>query len=214
MCPTGRRNASGHCSGAVGPTACVRRCCSTCPPSNNPPLPHHLAPSYRPRRNLSRPPQDAPGLGLISRASPDYNGPNFREGLEYVLSFAWKPPILIAWKPRAVLPPYSSLSLQSRPSWLRFCARQWDAGGLLPPHVPASDANLSGVPLWGQKLGQLGRAVGCCPPYWDWTRRGFSPRRVSTQVALGMQRLERFWLAVPGVVLGRSLKRIRGNCQA
>jgi hypothetical protein len=47
--------------------------------------------------------EDAPGLGLISRAAPDYNGPNFREGLEYVLSFAWKPPILIAWKPRADL---------------------------------------------------------------------------------------------------------------
>lgn len=47
--------------------------------------------------------EDAPGLGLISRATPDYNGPSFREGLEYVLSFAWKPPILIAWKPRADL---------------------------------------------------------------------------------------------------------------
>jgi len=47
--------------------------------------------------------EDAPGLGLISRATPDYNGPTFREGLEYVLSFFWKPPILIAWKPRADL---------------------------------------------------------------------------------------------------------------
>jgi len=47
--------------------------------------------------------EDAPGIGLIAKAAPEYNGPNFREGLEYVFSFFWKPPILIAWKPRTDL---------------------------------------------------------------------------------------------------------------
>uniref|UniRef100_UPI0032B08E4C CCPII-S n=1 Tax=Chroomonas placoidea TaxID=173977 RepID=UPI0032B08E4C len=47
--------------------------------------------------------EDAPGIGLYGKYAPEYDGPTFREGLEYVLSFAWKPPILIAWKPRADL---------------------------------------------------------------------------------------------------------------
>merc|ERR1719163_1554352 len=52
---------------------------------------------------ISQVAEDAPGIGLISKAAPEYNGPSFREGLEYVFSFFWKPPILIAWKPRADL---------------------------------------------------------------------------------------------------------------
>jgi hypothetical protein len=47
--------------------------------------------------------EDAPGIGLVAKAAPVYDGPSFREGLEYTLSFFWKPPILIAWKPRADL---------------------------------------------------------------------------------------------------------------
>jgi len=47
--------------------------------------------------------EGTPGLGRVAKYTPDYNGPTFREGLEYVLSFAWKPPILIAWKPRTDL---------------------------------------------------------------------------------------------------------------
>uniref|UniRef100_A0A7S0EIG5 Uncharacterized protein n=1 Tax=Hanusia phi TaxID=3032 RepID=A0A7S0EIG5_9CRYP len=47
--------------------------------------------------------EDAPGIGLVAKAAPVYDGPSFREGLEYVLSFLWKPPILIAWRPRADL---------------------------------------------------------------------------------------------------------------
>jgi hypothetical protein len=47
--------------------------------------------------------ETAPGIGLIPKAAPEYNGPSFREGLEYVFSFFWKPPILIAWRPRADL---------------------------------------------------------------------------------------------------------------
>ena len=39
----------------------------------------------------------------MAKAAPVYDGPSFREGLEYTLSFFWKPPILIAWKPRADL---------------------------------------------------------------------------------------------------------------
>jgi len=46
---------------------------------------------------------DAPGIGLVAKAAPEYDGPSFREGIEYVFSFVWKPPILIAWKPRADL---------------------------------------------------------------------------------------------------------------
>jgi hypothetical protein len=52
---------------------------------------------------ISQVAEDAPGIGLIAKAAPVYDGPNFREGLEYVFSFVWKPPILIAWKPRADL---------------------------------------------------------------------------------------------------------------
>ena len=52
---------------------------------------------------ISQVAEDAPGIGLIAKAAPEYDGPSFREGLEYVLSFVWKPPILIAWKPRADL---------------------------------------------------------------------------------------------------------------
>eukprot|EP00286_Rhodomonas_abbreviata_P009787 CAMPEP_0181343496 /NCGR_PEP_ID=MMETSP1101-20121128/31617_1 /TAXON_ID=46948 /ORGANISM="Rhodomonas abbreviata, Strain Caron Lab Isolate" /LENGTH=309 /DNA_ID=CAMNT_0023455129 /DNA_START=15 /DNA_END=941 /DNA_ORIENTATION=+ len=47
--------------------------------------------------------EDAPGIGMLAKASPEYQGPSFREGLEYVFSFLWKPPILIAWKPRTDL---------------------------------------------------------------------------------------------------------------
>jgi hypothetical protein len=46
---------------------------------------------------------DAPGIGAFPRYTPDYNGPAFSEGLAYVFSFVWKPPILIAWKPRGDL---------------------------------------------------------------------------------------------------------------
>merc|ERR1719163_1770024 len=52
---------------------------------------------------LSQVAEDAPGIGLVAKAAPVYDGPSFREGLEYTLSFFWKPPILIAWKPRADL---------------------------------------------------------------------------------------------------------------
>merc|ERR1712205_215959 len=52
---------------------------------------------------ISQVAEDAPGIGLIAKAAPVYDGPTFREGLEYVFSFVWKPPILIAWKPRADL---------------------------------------------------------------------------------------------------------------
>jgi len=52
---------------------------------------------------ISQVAEDAPGIGLIAKAAPEYDGPTFREGLEYVFSFVWKPPILIAWKPRADL---------------------------------------------------------------------------------------------------------------
>ena len=83
--------------------------------------------------------QDAPGLGLISRATPDYNGPTFREGLEYVLSFFWKPPILIAWKPRAVSRPSHACLPPPCPARGRVCgehvravmkrvARAWVSG--------------------------------------------------------------------------------------
>jgi hypothetical protein len=47
--------------------------------------------------------EDAPGIGAFPRYAPAYDGPSFSEGLTYVLSFLWKPPILIAWKPRADL---------------------------------------------------------------------------------------------------------------
>merc|ERR1719183_3246731 len=49
---------------------------------------------------ISQVAEDAPGIGLVAKAAPVYDGPSFREGLEYVFSFVWKPPILIAWKPR------------------------------------------------------------------------------------------------------------------
>jgi len=86
---------------------------------------------------ISQVAEDAPGIGLIAKAAPAYDGPSFREvspcldsrfctgtifwhnlaardsvsdgviwceqGVEYVFSFVWKPPILIAWKPRADL---------------------------------------------------------------------------------------------------------------
>lgn len=52
---------------------------------------------------ISQVAEDAPGIGLIAKAAPAYDGPSFREGLDYVFSFVWKPPILIAWKPRADL---------------------------------------------------------------------------------------------------------------
>jgi hypothetical protein len=52
---------------------------------------------------ISQVAEDAPGIGLVAKAAPVYDGPSFREGLEYVFSFVWKPPILIAWKPRADL---------------------------------------------------------------------------------------------------------------
>jgi len=44
--------------------------------------------------------EDIPGLGLVTRAAPEWDGPTFGEGLAYVFSFFWKPPILIAWRPR------------------------------------------------------------------------------------------------------------------
>ncbi|EKX54836.1 hypothetical protein GUITHDRAFT_149878 [Guillardia theta CCMP2712] len=47
--------------------------------------------------------EEAPGIGAVAKAAPAYDGPSFREGLEYVLSFLWKPPILIAWRPRSDL---------------------------------------------------------------------------------------------------------------
>merc|ERR1719261_1913831 len=52
---------------------------------------------------ISQVAEDAPGIGLVAKAAPEYNGPTFREGLDYVFSFLWKPPILIAWRPRADL---------------------------------------------------------------------------------------------------------------
>merc|ERR1711966_195682 len=52
---------------------------------------------------ISQVAEDAPGIGLVAKAAPVYDGPSFREGVEYVFSFVWKPPILIAWKPRADL---------------------------------------------------------------------------------------------------------------
>jgi len=44
--------------------------------------------------------EDIPGLGLVTKAAPEWDGPTFSEGLAYVFSFFWKPPILIAWRPR------------------------------------------------------------------------------------------------------------------
>jgi len=46
---------------------------------------------------------DAPGIGAFPRYTPAYDGPSFTEGLTYFFSFFWKPPILIAWKPRTDL---------------------------------------------------------------------------------------------------------------
>jgi len=43
---------------------------------------------------------DVPGIGRVAKAAPEYDGPTFSEGLAYVFSFLWKPPILIAWRPR------------------------------------------------------------------------------------------------------------------
>eukprot|EP00283_Hemiselmis_rufescens_P027152 CAMPEP_0173468780 /NCGR_PEP_ID=MMETSP1357-20121228/77024_1 /TAXON_ID=77926 /ORGANISM="Hemiselmis rufescens, Strain PCC563" /LENGTH=373 /DNA_ID=CAMNT_0014437003 /DNA_START=18 /DNA_END=1139 /DNA_ORIENTATION=+ len=46
---------------------------------------------------------DAPGIGAFPRYTPAYDGPSFSEGLAYVFSFLWKPPILVLWKPRGDL---------------------------------------------------------------------------------------------------------------
>mmetsp|Transcript_17317 Transcript_17317/g.43608 ORF Transcript_17317/g.43608 Transcript_17317/m.43608 type:complete len:282 (-) Transcript_17317:463-1308(-) len=54
-------------------------------------------------RGISQVTEDAPGIGAFPRYTPAYDGPSFSEGLAYVFSFLWKPPILILWKPRADL---------------------------------------------------------------------------------------------------------------
>jgi len=43
---------------------------------------------------------NSPFSAIIERL---LTGRNTLQGLEYVFSFVWKPPILIAWKPRADL---------------------------------------------------------------------------------------------------------------
>merc|ERR1719287_324856 len=54
-------------------------------------------------RGISQVTDDAPGIGAFPRYTPAYDGPSFSEGLAYVFSFLWKPPILILWKPRTDL---------------------------------------------------------------------------------------------------------------
>jgi hypothetical protein len=54
-------------------------------------------------RGISQVTEDAPGIGAFPRYTPAYDGPSFSEGLAYVFSFLWKPPILILWKPRTDL---------------------------------------------------------------------------------------------------------------